>query len=90
MRLRKLLLQQLTNSRVKDKGIAMANTKEIQARISSIQDTMKITKAMYMMSSVKLRKAKQKLEGYRTLLLWITGSDKKYIISFSYYAASFL
>ena len=40
----------------------MANTKEIQARISSIQDTMKITKAMYMMSSVKLRKAKQKLE----------------------------
>ena len=45
----------------------MANTKEIQARISSIHDTMKIT-----------------------LLLWITGSDKKYIISFSYYAASFL
>lgn len=40
----------------------MANTKEIQARISSIHDTMKITKAMYMMSSVKLRKARQKLE----------------------------
>lgn len=40
----------------------MANTKEIQKRINSIQDTMKITKAMYMMSSMKLRKAKQKLE----------------------------
>ncbi|MBR3645270.1 MAG: ATP synthase F1 subunit gamma [Lachnospiraceae bacterium] len=40
----------------------MANTKEIQNRIKSIQDTMKITKAMYMMSSIKLRKAKQKLE----------------------------
>lgn len=40
----------------------MANTKEIQNRISSIQDTMKITRAMYMMSSMKLRKAKQKLE----------------------------
>ena len=40
----------------------MANTKEIQDRISSIHDTMKITKAMYMMSSVKLRKARQKLE----------------------------
>ncbi len=40
----------------------MANTKEIQNRIKSIQDTMKITKAMYMMSSMKLRKAKQKLE----------------------------
>lgn len=40
----------------------MANTKEIQNRINSIQDTMKITRAMYMMSSMKLRKAKQKLE----------------------------
>ena len=40
----------------------MANTKEIQNRIKSIQDTMKITNAMYMMSSMKLRKAKMKLE----------------------------
>lgn len=40
----------------------MASTKEIQKRINSIQDTMKITRAMYMMSSMKLRKAKQKLE----------------------------
>ncbi|MBQ5425783.1 MAG: ATP synthase F1 subunit gamma [Pseudobutyrivibrio sp.] len=40
----------------------MASTKEIQNRINSIQDTMKITKAMYMMSSMKLRKAKKKLE----------------------------
>ncbi|MBR1864956.1 MAG: ATP synthase F1 subunit gamma [Lachnospiraceae bacterium] len=40
----------------------MANTKEIQNRIKSIQDTMKITRAMYMMSSMKLRKARQKLE----------------------------
>ena len=31
-------------------------------RIRSIQDTMKITRAMYMMSSMKLRKAKQQLE----------------------------
>lgn len=40
----------------------MANAREIQNRIRSIQDTMKITKAMYMMSSMKLRKAKKKLE----------------------------
>lgn len=40
----------------------MANAKEIQNRINSIRDTMKITKAMYMMSSMKLRKARQKLE----------------------------
>lgn len=39
----------------------MANAKEIQNRIKSIQDTMKITRAMYMMSSMKVRKAKQKL-----------------------------
>jgi F-type H+-transporting ATPase subunit gamma len=40
----------------------MANAREIKNRINSIQDTMKITNAMYMMSSMKLRKAKQKLE----------------------------
>ena len=40
----------------------MANAREIQNRIKSIQDTMKITNAMYMMSSMKLRKAKKKLE----------------------------
>lgn len=40
----------------------MASINEIQNRMKSIQDTMKITKAMYMMSSMKLRKAKQKLE----------------------------
>lgn len=40
----------------------MANAREIQNRIKSIKDTMKITRAMYMMSSMKLRKARQKLE----------------------------
>lgn len=42
--------------------MAMANAREIQNRIKSIKDTMKITRAMYMMSSMKLRKARQKLE----------------------------
>jgi F-type H+-transporting ATPase subunit gamma len=40
----------------------MASTREIQSRIKSIQDTMKITNAMYMISSTKLRKAKSALE----------------------------
>ncbi len=40
----------------------MASVKEIQNRIKSIQDTMKITRAMYLMSSMKLRKARQELE----------------------------
>ena len=40
----------------------MANAKEIQNRMHSIQDTMKITKAMYMISSSKLKKAKKTME----------------------------
>lgn len=39
----------------------MANTREIKERISSVKDTMKITNAMYMISSNKLRKAKTAL-----------------------------
>lgn len=37
----------------------MAGVKEIQVRMKSIQETMKITNAMYLISSSKLRKAKQ-------------------------------
>ncbi|MDO4273808.1 MAG: ATP synthase F1 subunit gamma [Eubacteriales bacterium] len=40
----------------------MANAKEIQTRMKSIQDTMKITNAMYMISSSKMKKAKKVLE----------------------------
>lgn len=40
----------------------MANAREIQSRIKSIKDTMKITNAMYMISTTKLRKAKELLE----------------------------
>ncbi|MFR6272599.1 MAG: F0F1 ATP synthase subunit gamma [Blautia sp.] len=38
----------------------MANAKEIQSRINSIQDTMKITNAMYMISSSKLKKEQER------------------------------
>lgn len=40
----------------------MANAREIQSRIKSIKDTMKITNAMYMISTTKLKKAKSLLE----------------------------
>lgn len=40
----------------------MAGLREIQSRIKSIQDTRKITSAMYMISSTKMKKAKQALE----------------------------
>ena len=40
----------------------MANIKEIKDRINSIKDTQKITNAMYLISSTKLRKAQKDLE----------------------------
>ena len=40
----------------------MAGTKEIKDRIKSIKDTQKITNAMYLISSTKLKKAKKGLE----------------------------
>ncbi|MBQ9532257.1 MAG: ATP synthase F1 subunit gamma [Eubacterium sp.] len=39
----------------------MANAREIQGRMKSIKDTMKITNAMYMVSSSKLQKARKEL-----------------------------
>lgn len=39
----------------------MANIREIQSRIRSVKDTMKITNAMYMISSSKMTQAKKKL-----------------------------
>lgn len=40
----------------------MANSREIQGRMKSINDTMKITNAMYMVSSSKLQKARRDLK----------------------------
>ena len=39
----------------------MPNIREIQSRINSVKDTMKITNAMYMISSSKMTQAKKKL-----------------------------
>ena len=43
----------------------MASTKEIKDRIESVRDTQKITNAMYLIASTKLRKARAELD--RTL-----------------------
>lgn len=43
----------------------MANTSEIKNRISSVEDTYKITNAMYLIASTKLRKAKSDLDKTR-------------------------
>lgn len=39
----------------------MANAREIQSRIKSIKDTRKITNAMYLISSTKLKKSRKLL-----------------------------
>ena len=56
-------LQRLWKQRRNSKtaGVNMANIREIQTRINSVKDTMKITNAMYMISSTKMRQAKKKL-----------------------------
>lgn len=48
----------------------MANAKEIQDRMKSINDTLKITNAMYMISSSKLKKSKKNADGHRTVFLY--------------------
>mgnify|MGYP000431010919 len=39
----------------------MANAKEIKERMASIEETRKITNAMYLISSSKMKQAKKKL-----------------------------
>ena len=43
----------------------MASTKEIKNRIASVKNTQKITSAMYLISSTKMRKAKEELDRSR-------------------------
>ena len=53
----------------------MANAREILSRMNSVRDTRKITNAMYLISSNKLRKSKQMLEDTEPLLLYAAGRD---------------
>ncbi len=60
----------------------MASLKEIKARISSVSSTLKITQAMKMVASAKLRKAQKMVSGldaYKTALYAILGSLKAYL-----------
>ena len=45
-----------------EEGVNMANAREILSRMKSVQDTRKITNAMYLISSTKLKKSKKLLE----------------------------
>lgn len=52
----------------------MASAKEIQNRMKSIQDTRKITNAMYMISSAKLKKARKSLENTEPYFQMLQGT----------------
>jgi F-type H+-transporting ATPase subunit gamma len=55
----------------------MANTREIQSRIKSINDTLKITNAMYMISSSKLKKARTGYENSHPYFVSLQDAIKK-------------
>lgn len=55
----------------------MANAREIQGRMKSIKDTMKITNAMYMVSSSKLQKARRDLKNTEPYFYMIQDSLAK-------------
>lgn len=55
----------------------MATTKEIKNRIKSVKDTQKITNAMYLIASTKLRKAKNELDKTRPYFNALQGEIKR-------------
>ena len=53
----------------------MPSTKEIRAKIKSVQNTRKITKAMEMVAASKMRKAQDRMHartGNISVRLWLT------------------
>ena len=55
----------------------MAGTKEIKTRIESVQETKKITNAMYLIASTKLQRARQELDNTRPYFEALRGEIKR-------------
>ena len=55
----------------------MAGTKEIKTHIESVQETKKITNAMYLIASTKLRRARQELDNTRPYFEALRGEIKR-------------
>ena len=55
----------------------MSGTKEIKTHIQSVQETRKITSAMYLISSTKLRKARQELDNTRPYFEALRGEIRR-------------
>ncbi|MFQ9127721.1 MAG: F0F1 ATP synthase subunit gamma [Butyricicoccaceae bacterium] len=67
----------------------MAGIKEIRTRIDSVQQTLKITNAMYLISSSKLRRARQQLNSVQPYFHEDQLHDRGYPAPFSRDRASF-
>ncbi len=55
----------------------MAGTKEIKTHVASVQETKKITSAMYLIASTKLRRARQELDNTRPYFEALRGEIKR-------------
>ena len=55
----------------------MAGTKEIKGRIQSVRETGKITNAMYLIASTKMRKAREELANTRPYFEALRGEIKR-------------
>lgn len=55
----------------------MSGTKEIKARLASVKETQKITNAMYLIASAKMRKAKEELDRTRPFFNAMGGEIKR-------------
>ena len=62
----------------------MAGAREIQSRMKSIRDTMKITSAMYMISSSKLKRAKTALEQTEPYFYMLQYTDFGRIVKYAH------
>lgn len=60
----------------------MASAKEIKNRIKSIKDTQKITNAMYLIASTKMRKAKEELDKTRPYFAYLQSEIKRVFRTF--------
>ena len=68
----------------------MANARELKERMASIQETRKITNAMYLISSSKMKQARKKLADTEPFFFCNAGRDFQNTPACSGYAQPFL
>lgn len=64
----------------------MANAKEIKERMASIEETRKITNAMYLISSSKMKQAKKKLADTEPFFYAMQAGDRQNFAACAGYA----